>query len=100
MGPPKPRMPATYVSIHLTDGSHSIIAVTGLDGHAIGSWKAKGSSDVWLRDWLPMDIPSARVILYGYETALKNSKSKASVEELGQMMFENVTTFRKDTGVS
>lgn len=38
------------------NSSFSIIAVTGLAGHAFGSWRSRGSPRMWLRDLLPKDI--------------------------------------------
>lgn len=49
---------------------HSIIALPGLKGHAIGSFQQKGESFQWLRDELPKHIPTARIFTYGYDTKL------------------------------
>lgn len=49
---------------------YSLIAVTGLGGHAFGSWKSPISDNMWLRDYLLDDLPNYRVILYGYNTKL------------------------------
>ncbi|KAK6429614.1 hypothetical protein LTR95_014236, partial [Oleoguttula sp. CCFEE 5521] len=45
-----------------------IIAVTGLGGHALGSFRSADGTLVWLRDFAPQDIPQARFITYGYNT--------------------------------
>ncbi|ORY70348.1 uncharacterized protein BCR38DRAFT_471661 [Pseudomassariella vexata] len=71
-----------------------IIAVRGLASHAIGSWKSPKSNDIWLRDWLPEDIPNVRVLLYGYDTTLLKNTSKASIEDLGQRLLESLIAFR------
>ncbi|KAI9659984.1 MAG: hypothetical protein M1821_001336 [Bathelium mastoideum] len=55
-----------------------IIAVTGLAGHAYGSWATRDDY-MWLRDDLPVDIESARILLYGYPSELLNSKMKRYV---------------------
>lgn len=59
-----------------------IVALTGLGGHALGLYKSPESNGMWLCDWL--DIPAARVVLYGYETILLNSISHASLGGLGK----------------
>ncbi|CCX05837.1 Similar to hypothetical protein TRIVIDRAFT_122435, partial [Trichoderma virens Gv29-8]; acc. no. EHK19922 [Pyronema omphalodes CBS 100304] len=41
-----------------------IIAVTGLAGHAYGSWKAPGGNTIWLKDLLPQDVPRSRIFTY------------------------------------
>ncbi|KAA8900226.1 hypothetical protein FN846DRAFT_959301 [Sphaerosporella brunnea] len=50
-----------------------IIAVTGLDGHAYGSWRSKGSLPrMWLRDFFSKDLQSCRTMVYGYDTKLRH----------------------------
>ncbi|KAK1982091.1 ankyrin repeat-containing protein, partial [Colletotrichum cereale] len=71
-----------------------IIAVPGLGSHALGSWKSLNSDDVWLRDFLPKEIPTIRVLLYGYDTVLPGSLSKQSIKDLGSTLLERITAFR------
>src|SRR5947207_12319847 len=59
----------------------SCIAISGLGGHAFGSFKERGGYHMWLRDSLPHDLPGARILIYGYDTRLEGSQS-----------FQNVTT--------
>ncbi|KAL7918158.1 putative ankyrin repeat protein [Trichoderma austrokoningii] len=66
-----------------------IIAVTGLAGHAFGSWKAIGEPDMWLRDFLPPSVPNARIMIYGYDTKLPGSQSEASILELSRKLLES-----------
>lgn len=42
-----------------------MIAISGLGGHAFGSFKAKGKEYMWLRDSLPSGLAIARIMLYG-----------------------------------
>lgn len=77
----------------------SVIAVPGLASHAVGSWKASKNNDVWLRDWLPKDVPHIRVLLYGYDTTLLKNDSKSSIEDLGRAFLESLETFRRNTNV-
>jgi hypothetical protein len=53
---------------------NSIIAVTGLAGHAYGSW-AHSPERMWLRDYLPKDAPNTRILTYGYPSKLQASNS-------------------------
>lgn len=71
----------------------------GLGSHALGSWKSPNSDDVWLRDFLPKDVPNIRVLLYGYDTVLPGSLSKQSIEDLGGALLEQVVAFRARDGV-
>ncbi|KAF2814949.1 uncharacterized protein BDZ99DRAFT_434927 [Mytilinidion resinicola] len=48
-----------------------IIAITGLDGHAYGSWRGKGNlGRMWLRDFVSKDLPHCRTMIYGYNSKL------------------------------
>lgn len=75
------------------------MAVPGLGCHPIGTWKASGSNDVWLRDFLPSDVRDTRVLLYGYETALDKSDSKQSIVDLAKTLLELIKAFRITTCV-
>ncbi|KAH6973907.1 hypothetical protein EDB80DRAFT_595707 [Ilyonectria destructans] len=77
-----------------------IIAVPGLGSHALGSWKSPNSDDVWLRDFLPKDVPNIRVLLYGYDTTLPGSVSKQSIEDLGGVLLEQIIVYRASDGTS
>ncbi|KAL8365058.1 hypothetical protein RB595_004057 [Gaeumannomyces hyphopodioides] len=77
-----------------------VIAVPGLGSHALGSWKSPNSDDVWLRDFLPKDMPNIRVLLYGYDTTLPGCRSKQSIEDLGATFLEQVIAFRAEDGTS
>ncbi|KAJ5894279.1 hypothetical protein N7495_005970 [Penicillium taxi] len=77
-----------------------IIAIPGLGSHALGSWKSTDSDEVWLRDFLPKDLPNIRVLLYGYDTTLSGSLSKQSIEDLGGALLELITAFRANDGTS
>ena len=73
---------------------NSIIAVTGLAGHAFGSWRSRDGSCMWLRDFLPTSIPNARIITYGYDTKLPGSQSTATILELSKKLLESVKVIR------
>ena len=65
-----PRQPRAPENRRRAD-SPSIIAVTGLGGHAYGSW-SHSDERMWLRDYLPKDAPNARILTYGYQSALQS----------------------------
>lgn len=70
----------------------SIIAVTGLAGHAFGSWKARGGYAMWLRDFLPEHAPQARILTYGYNSSLLGNHSTASIREFSQNLLVELNT--------
>ncbi|KAH6851067.1 hypothetical protein B0I37DRAFT_373108 [Chaetomium sp. MPI-CAGE-AT-0009] len=66
-----------------------IIGISGLGGHAFGSFKQRGGEHMWLRDALPYGITgedgrtsSARVMIYGYESGLVESQNTQNIEDL------------------
>ncbi|KAF5649613.1 ankyrin protein [Fusarium sp. NRRL 52700] len=63
-----------------------LIAVCGLGGHALGSFKEKNGRFVWLRDALPSEIPNARILTYGYDTRLSKSNAFQNLTDLGRAL--------------
>ncbi|KAF8535039.1 hypothetical protein BDD12DRAFT_754194, partial [Trichophaea hybrida] len=47
-----------------------LIAVTGLAGHAFGSWRNRETHQMWLKDLLPHDVQNIRIMSYGYNSSL------------------------------
>ncbi|KAF8535207.1 hypothetical protein BDD12DRAFT_856400 [Trichophaea hybrida] len=72
-----------------------IIAVTGLAGHAYGSWRSRTEPSMWLRDFLPDMVPKARIMIYGYDTRLDGSNSYASIIDLANGFLQEVKTVRE-----
>lgn len=54
----------------LTSVLLSVVAVTGLAGHAFGSWRSRETHQMWLKDFLPKDVNSVRIMTYGYDSSL------------------------------
>jgi len=73
--------------------------VTGLGGHALGSFRSIDRSKVWLRDFLPEDIPTSRVLVYGYNTKVERSTDKSSIHDLAKSFLESLKAFRVETKV-
>lgn len=80
----------------------SIIAISGLGGHAFGSFKERQGEHMWLRDSLPYDITGEsskrikRVMVYGYESRLPNSASFQNIEDLGTSLHSSLLTLATD----
>ena len=81
------------------DPAVDLVAVTGLAGHALGSWKSPGTTDVWIRDYLPADKLNARILTYGYDTTLVRSKSNSSIHDLAIGFLEALKSSRTETKV-
>ncbi|KAK1762028.1 hypothetical protein QBC33DRAFT_582006 [Phialemonium atrogriseum] len=73
----------------LQDHKTDVIAISGLGGHAFGSFKERDGEHMWLRDALPHHVtgednrPLARVMVYGYDSGLPQSESFQNLEDLG-----------------
>jgi len=54
-----------------------VVAVTGLAGHAYGSWRSQTTYKMWLKDFLPEDVTNVRIMTYGYDSTLVGSENSA-----------------------
>ncbi|KAF2180317.1 hypothetical protein K469DRAFT_715560 [Zopfia rhizophila CBS 207.26] len=71
-----------------------IIAITGLDGHAYGSWRGKGNlGRMWLRDFLSKDLPCCRTMIYGYNSKLL-SHGIDTIMDYGRELLEEIKKVR------
>ncbi|KAF8534239.1 hypothetical protein BDD12DRAFT_757301, partial [Trichophaea hybrida] len=57
-----------------------VIAVTGLAGHAFGSWRDRGSREMWLQDFLPQDFNNIRIMFYGYNSSLGSDSNNGLLD--------------------
>jgi len=55
--------------------------VHGLNGHREKSWTDSESNILWLRDLLPLQLPNARVLTFGYDA--DTLKLSPGVSQLG-----------------
>ncbi|RDW82749.1 hypothetical protein BP6252_03861 [Coleophoma cylindrospora] len=77
------------------DHKFDLIAISGLGGHAFGSFKERGGSHMWLRDSLPHDIKSCRVLIYGYNTQVQGSQSFQDLEALGSTLRTSIESMNE-----
>jgi len=64
-------------------------------GHRTRTWQHAETKAYWLRDFLPGDIENARVMVYGYNSAVAFSKSTAGVEEFARDLLERLNIVRQ-----
>ncbi|KAI9148687.1 Enniatin synthetase [Paramyrothecium foliicola] len=74
-----------------------VIALSGLGGHAFGSFKQRAGDYMWLRDALPYDLtsdatgqPMVRVITFGYESGVAGSRNMQNLEDLATMLHNSL----------
>ena len=83
---------------------HSVVAITGLGGHAFGSWLSRTSTKrpvdrpMWLRDFLPQRFPNARIMTYGYDS-LKESNG-ANITDYRRGFIQCLRNSRRQCPVS
>lgn len=51
---------------------------------------------VWLREFLPHDIPDSRILTYGYDSAVKDSICKNSIQDYSTQFLEAIDRVRDD----
>jgi hypothetical protein len=89
-------MHCAYLSPEDLTGT-SIIAVTGLAGHAIGSWSLPDGR-MWLRDWLPRDARTTRILTYGYDARVQGRDLPTStLGELAEQFLDRLIVMRDCT---
>jgi hypothetical protein len=71
-----------------------VIAVHGLQGHAYKTWQHENGS-LWLRDFLPADVPFARIFTFGYESTVAFSNSVAKLEDKALDLLNQLSVERK-----
>ncbi|KAF4955463.1 hypothetical protein FSARC_11830 [Fusarium sarcochroum] len=76
-----------------------VIAVTGLGGHAFGSW-VNSKGDMWLRDYLPKDLQGrARILIYGYPSALQDGNNQSSLSDYSACFMQDLMGIRSQHGI-
>ncbi|PYH76480.1 hypothetical protein BO82DRAFT_205066 [Aspergillus uvarum CBS 121591] len=54
------------------DITYDLVAVHGHNGNALKTWTHKQSGVMWLRDLLPQELPTVRIITYSYNVRFNN----------------------------
>lgn len=72
----------TLVSPLTSEHQIDLLAVSGLGSHPFGSFMNKNDGNMWLADNIEKDMPTARVMIYGYESGLQNSTSFVQLPDL------------------
>ena len=59
----------------------SVIAVHGLQGHAIATWTHPDSHMMWLQTQLSVAIPMSRIVSYGYDANIYKSGNTLHIQD-------------------
>lgn len=82
--------PAPSASSNIEDGrmnSVDIVAVHGITGDAYDTWTHENGS-LWLRDFIPKDLPGVRVFSYGYPADVFCTHNAGNLESFGRSLLE------------
>ncbi|KFX98351.1 hypothetical protein O988_04393 [Pseudogymnoascus sp. VKM F-3808] len=60
------------IVVPLDKAQVDIVFVHGLTGHREGTWTAGGQDEPWFKSLLPKDLPTARIMTYGYDANVAN----------------------------
>ncbi|KAI9773876.1 MAG: hypothetical protein M1840_006102 [Geoglossum simile] len=74
-----------------------LIAIHGLNGHFEKSWQAttpEGHQVNWLREFLPEQMPYARIMSYGYNSTVLFSKTEADIGTFAEQLLEDIMSLR------
>ncbi|KAF8515163.1 hypothetical protein BU17DRAFT_51957 [Hysterangium stoloniferum] len=77
-----------------TSPTIDIVAIHGFDGHREASWTAD-NGQLWLRDFLPQTIPTARIWSYGYDAYTENASSQQTVHGHAQDFLAKLSNSRE-----
>ncbi|KAJ2979478.1 hypothetical protein NQ176_g3228 [Zarea fungicola] len=85
----------------------NIIALSGLGGHAYGSFKEREGDHMWLRDALPYDLvldstgdPIASITIFGFESTVVNSVSTQSLSDLAVSLRDSLLPLVRSSPVN
>lgn len=80
----------------------SIVAVHGLNGHALKTWTSENSQSSWLsdKDMLPKVVSNARILTWGYDANVTALLGSTSSDRILQHAHTLVADLEADRSVS
>jgi hypothetical protein len=73
--------------------------VHGLGGDRVETWTHPKSKAFWLRDFLPQQIPDARVMTFGYNADAAFGQSTAEVADHAKSLLSSLVDKREQAEV-
>ena len=70
-----------------------VVAVHGIMGHPFETWKHENGK-LWLRDFLATDLPFARIMTFGYDSAVAFSKGVGNIEDNARFLLNQLSVER------
>jgi hypothetical protein len=75
------------------------VAVHGLGGDAITTWTHPKSKKFWLKDFLPQQIPDARIMTFSYNAAAAFGQSTAEIVDHAKSLLASLVDKREEPEV-
>jgi len=72
-----------------------VVAVHGINGDAFKTWKVENGGPSWLQDFLPQDLPGARIFSFGYESHVLFSKSHGDLSTFAHILLAQLVAARE-----
>jgi hypothetical protein len=73
--------------------------VHGLGGDSIETWTHPESNAFWLKDFLPQQIPDARIMTFGYNAAAAFGQSTSDVIDHTKSLLSSLVDKREESEV-
>ena len=71
-----------------------IVAVHGLNGDAYSTWTHAQTEKLWLRDFLPSDLPGARIYSFGYPAEVAFNTATGKLDDWARALLEGLKAVR------
>jgi hypothetical protein len=71
-----------------------LVAIHGLGGHYNDTWTDANTNQNWLRDFLPEQIPQARIMSWGYNSAVFGTPSVGNITSFAQALLNDLKGYR------
>jgi hypothetical protein len=78
----------------------SIVAVHGLDGEPTKTWTDPKTKAFWIKDYLPQDVPDARILNFGYNARAAFGNTTAEVIDHAKDLLSSLLDKREEEMVS
>ena len=75
------------------------MAVHGLGGDSTNTWTHPKSKAFWLKDFLPLQIPDARIMTFGYNANAAFGQSTAEVVDHAKSLLVSLVNKREELEV-
>jgi hypothetical protein len=77
----------------------SVVAVHGLNGDPKNTWTSRKTHAFWLKDFLPQDVPDARVMTFGYNADAAFGNTTADIIDHAKGLLTSLVDKREEDDV-